>query len=71
MDHGALFRSYTITKPINFATAGDQIVACFEPDDLGTLMMNMDSPVNVKAMAADGVRRETVKVFVLVREFKV
>ncbi len=34
-------------------------------------MKGMDSPATAEAMASDGVKRETVKVFVLDKEFKV
>ena len=70
--HGDLFRSQTITKPINFGTIqGNQIAVCVEPDDLAVFMKGMDSPATAEAMAFDGIRRETVKVFVLDKEFKV
>ena len=42
-----------------------------EPDDLDTFMTILDSPATAEAMAADGVQRETVKVFVLDKEFQV
>ena len=70
--HGDLFRSQTVTKPINLATIeGNQAVVCFEPDDLDTFMKILDSPATAEAMVLDGVKRETVKVFVLDKEFKV
>ncbi len=70
--HGNLFRSQSVTKPISFATiAGNQVAVCLEPDDLDTCMKILDSPATAEAMAFDGVKRETVKVFVLDKEFKV
>lgn len=70
--HGELFRSQTVTKPIDFATIeGNQVAVCLEPDDLDTFMKIMDSPATAEAMAFDGVKRETVKVFVLDKEFRV
>ena len=70
--HADLFRSETITKPIHFATIeGNQVAVCVEPDDLDTFMKGMDSAATAEAMASDGVKRETVKVFVLDKEFKV
>jgi len=70
--HGDLFRSQTVTKPIDFATIeGNQIAVCVEPDNLDTFMKNLDSPATAEAMASDGVKRETVKVFVLDKEFRV
>ena len=70
--HGDLFRSETVTKPIAFGMSeGNEIAVCFEPDDLGTFLKGMDSSATANAMAVDGVKRETVKVFVLDKEFKV
>ena len=70
--HGDLFRSQSVTKPISFATIeGNQVGICAEPDDLDTFMKILDSPATAEAMAFDGVKRETVKVFVLDKEFKV
>jgi hypothetical protein len=55
-----------------FATiAGNHVAVCAEPDDLDTFMKVLDSPATAEAMAFDGVKRETVKVFVLDKEFKV
>ena len=48
-----------------------QIAVCFEPDDLGTFLKGMDSSATANAMAVDGVKRETVKLFVLDKEFNV
>ncbi len=70
--HGDLFRSQTITKPINFAAIdGNRVAVCFEPEDLETCLKILDSSATAEAMASDGVKRETVKVFVLDKEFKV
>ncbi|MBS0341312.1 MAG: hypothetical protein JSS56_12360 [Proteobacteria bacterium] len=70
--HGDLFRSQTVTKPISFATNPDkQVAVSFEPEDLGKFMKVLESPATAEAMAFDGVRKETVKVYVLDKEFKV
>ena len=69
--HGSLFKSQTVTKPIDFATiAGNEVAVCAEPDDLATFMKIMDSPAVAEAMAFDGVKRETVKIFVLDKQLK-
>ena len=69
---GDLFRSQTVTQPINLATIeGNQVAVCFEPDDVDTFMKILNSPATAEAMALDGVKRETVKVFVLDKEVKV
>ncbi len=70
--HGDLFRSQTVTKPINFATIeGNEVAVCVESDDLKTFMDILDSPATTEAMESDGVKRDTVKVFVLDKEFQV
>ena len=70
--HGDFFRSQTVTKPINFATIeGNMVAVCAEPDNLDTFMKILNSAATADAMTADGVKRETVKVFVLDKEFKV
>ena len=70
--HGELLRSMTIKRPINFATIeGNEVAVCSEPDDLKTFMDIMDSPAVAEAMESDGVKRDTVKVFVLDKEFEV
>ena len=69
---GDLFRSQTVTQPIHLATIeGNQVAVCFEPDDVDTFMKILNSPATAEAMVLDGVKRETVKVFVLDKEFKV
>ena len=70
--HGDLFRSQTVTRPIHFAVnQGNEIAICFEPDDLDAFLRVMGSAATADAMDFDGVRRETVKMFVLDKEFKV
>jgi hypothetical protein len=70
--HAALFRSQTIAKPIDYGTIpGNQVAICAEPDDLAVFLKIMDSPATAEAMAFDGIKRETVRMFVLDKEFKV
>ena len=70
--HGDLFKSQTVTRPINIATIeGNEVAVCFEPDDLDTFLKILDSPATAEAMELDGVKRETVKVFVLGEQFQV
>ena len=70
--HSELFRRMTVKRPINFSTIeGNEVAVCSEPDDLKTFMDIMDSPAVAEAMESDGVKRDTVKVFVLDKEFKV
>ena len=68
--HGELFRRQTINKPICYAeTAPDKVACVFEPDNLETYLQILDSSATAEAMESDGVKRETVKVFVLDKEF--
>ena len=65
-----MFKSQTQTKPIDIGiVGGDYVAVCFEPSDLNTFMKVLDSPATGEAMAFDGVKRETVKVFVLDKQF--
>jgi len=68
--HGDLFRSQSIAAPIHFATVeGNQVVCCFEPADLDTYMQILDSDATAEAMDFDGIKRDTVQVVVLDKEF--
>ena len=70
--HGDLFRSQTVSGPIGIATnEGNEVAVCFDASDLDTYMSILESPATAEAMAYDGVKRETVKVFVLDKEFVV
>ena len=69
--HGDLFRSQTVTTPVGIAVQADNTVACcFEPTNLDTFMEVLESPETAKAMGADGVKRDTVKLYVMDREFQ-
>jgi len=69
--HGELFRSQTVTTPVGIAVQEDNTVACcFEPTDLNTFMEVLESPETVEAMSADRVKRDTVKLYVIDREFQ-
>ena len=68
--HGELFKKQTVTTPIQFtATDKNQVLIVFEPDDLETYLQILDSPATAEAMNFDGVKRETVKVVPLDKEF--
>jgi len=70
--HGDLFRSRTVSGPIGIATnEGNEVAVCFEAENTDTFMESLNSPATAEAMAADGVRRETVKIFVMDRELTV
>jgi hypothetical protein len=69
--HGALFRSQTVTTPIGIAiNDGNEVAICAEPSDLSTFMEIFNSPATADAMAQDGVKRETAKLYVFDKEFQ-
>jgi hypothetical protein len=63
--HVDLFRSMTISKPIRFATDGNQVAICTEADDLDTYMKVFQSDATAAAMKEDGVKRDTVRFWAL------
>ncbi len=68
--HGELFKNMTINKPIHFnVTPQNEVVISFEPDDLDKYMEVMDSRATEEAMEFDGVKRDTVKIVPLDKEF--
>ncbi len=70
--HGDLLRRQTIDNPIGFSIIeGNQVACCFKPEGLDTYLEILNSPETAAAMEYDGVRRETVKVFVLDKELQV
>ena len=67
--HADLFRSQTVSKVEFTAIEGNEVAVCIEPEDFDTFMEIFESPATAEAMAADGVKRETVKVYVLDKGF--
>ncbi len=51
-------------------TEENELTLYVEPDDVDKFFEIMESPATEEAMAYDGVKRETVKVFVLDKEFR-
>lgn len=69
--HGDLFRSQTVTKPIGIATREDnQVAVRFEPEDLDAFFNIIDSPAAHEAMDADGIKRDSVRIYVFDKEFR-
>jgi hypothetical protein len=62
--HGELFKAYT-SPTVNYGLAGDWVCVYFEPTDLDACMKMVNSPDTQTAMAQDGIKGETVKIFVL------
>ena len=70
--HAELFRSYSISKPIDYGGMEDNYVAvCFEPDDMAACLKGIGYSATVEAMKMDGIKMETVRMFVLAKEFAV
>jgi hypothetical protein len=68
--HGKLLRSMTSTVT-HFGATGDNEVALYaEPADVDKFFEILESPATAEAMAFDGVKRETVRIFVLDKEFR-
>ncbi len=67
--HGELLRSMTSTVTYFTTTAENEVTLYAEPDDVDKFLEVMDSPATEEAMAYDGIKRETVKVVVLDKEF--
>ncbi len=67
--HGRLFKDYTATAIHFTATDENEVAIYWEVDDVDKCLKLLDSPATVEAMESDGVKRETVKVFVLDKEF--
>jgi hypothetical protein len=63
--HAALFRSMGATAPVSFGQDSDWVAVMLEVKDLDTYKKVLSSPATADAMAMDGIRRDTVKMFVL------
>jgi hypothetical protein len=67
--HTEMFRGMSLSKAIQFsANDKNEVAICLEPDDLGLYLKGLESQETADAMAHDGVKRETVKIFVLDKE---
>lgn len=67
--HGSLLRSMSSTVTYFAATDAGDVALYAEPADLDTFMRMMKSPEIAEAMAGDGVKGETVKLYLLDKEF--
>jgi hypothetical protein len=68
--HADLFREQTVNSPVSFAINGNDVAIYFDVRDLDTYLSLMDSQVTADAMKVDGVKRETVKIYVLDRDLE-
>jgi hypothetical protein len=69
--HVDIFRTYSLTAPIQYAIAGTDFAVYFEVDDFSTFQRAVESQRTIAAMESDGVKRETVKINILDKELKV
>ena len=67
--HGDLFKDMTVTAIHFTATDENEIAIQFEVDDTAKFFELFAAPITAESMKFDGVKRETVKVFVLDKEF--
>jgi len=67
--HGALFKDYSATAIHFTATDDNEVAIHWEVDDANKYLELLESPATAEAMEFDGVKKETVKVFVLDKEF--
>jgi hypothetical protein len=55
---------------VRFTISGNEVTICFEPENLDTFNKAVQSQATAEAMATDGVKRETMKTYVLDKEMK-
>ena len=67
--HGELLRSMSSTVTHFTTTEHNEVVLYAEPADLDKYLEVLESPSTAEAMEKDGVLPDTVKVFVLDKEF--
>ncbi len=67
--HGGLFNDYTATAIHFTATDENEVAILWEVVDPDKFLELLEAPETAAAMAEDGVKRETVKVFVLDKDF--
>jgi len=63
--HGDVFKTYGLLAPVQFTVAGNEVALCMEPSDAQAFMKTIQAPETAAAMQADGIKRETVKIYVL------
>jgi hypothetical protein len=63
--HVDVLRTYTLQAPVQFAITDDEIALYLQLNDLDAFKRAVESRATADAMAYDGVKRETVRMFVL------
>jgi hypothetical protein len=69
--HGELFKQMGVSSMEFGASKGNRVAVCGETTNLEAYMKVFTSPATAEAMAFDGVKRETVEMFILDKEVKV
>ena len=69
--HTDLFKQMAVSTMEYATITGNRIAVCGETSDLDAYMKILNSPATAEAMDHDGVKRETVQVFVLDKALKV
>jgi hypothetical protein len=65
-----MFKGQGVTSPVLIGISDDNEVALYEEvDDISVIRDNLEAPETIEAMTNDGVRRDTVKLFVLDKDF--
>ncbi len=67
--HEGLFKAYTATAVHFSATDDNEVAILWEVADLDKFLEQVNSPETAEAMSQDGVNKESVKVYVLDKEF--
>ena len=68
--HGNLFKQMGVTTMEYAMVAPNRVAVCGETSDLDAYMKVFNSPATADAMGVDGVKRETVQIFVLDKSLK-
>ena len=62
--HGDLFRAQTCTQ-MEYSINGHEVAVLASPQDFDAFMALFEAPDTAEAMQTDGVKRDTVKVFIV------
>jgi hypothetical protein len=68
--HGDIFKTYGLKGPAEYGVSGNTCAVCVEPENVQTFLHALQDQTTADAMKADGVKRETVNVFVLDKQLK-
>ena len=68
--HGDIFKTYGLKGPIEYGVSGNSAAVCLDPENVQAFLQTLQDQATADAMKADGVKRETVNVFVLDKQLK-